>query len=249
MNRLIMTLGVIVLPIFLIKNIYSLDARTTELSIFNESDTTVLITYSRCAGAPTRSKLLETGELINFGRVYEASVQSYSTLWGYIAPGKQTIYSVDTIKKTHLLHEVFIRIKGITGRGLFHPFGQWDFQLAVGKPPAEMILQTEHDLELENIVDAFPTAKRKIMFTPRYILGLPAYADLEDAIEATAILAYKWHHIASHHHEKFTTNIIYLIETSKKEFEYGKGDVPLHIPIEMRSRFGDPQNPITLAWS
>ena len=84
MNRLIMALEVIVLSILITEKLYSADFQATELTIFNESDTTVLITFSRFPGADARSKLLETGELINFGRVYEASVQSYSTLWGYI---------------------------------------------------------------------------------------------------------------------------------------------------------------------
>ena len=90
------------------------------------------------------------------------------------------------------------------------------------------------------------------MFTPRYILGLPAYATLDDAVEAAAMLEYKWGHLVCRDlDEKITSNIIYLIEASRKEFEYGKGDVPLHIPIQMRSPLAstDPQDPETLAWS
>lgn len=252
MNRLIMAMVVIVLPILTIQTLYSTAQQPIELSILNESDTTLLITFSRFNGAPLRSKLLEAGELINFGRVYEASVQSYSTLWGYIAPGKQTIFTAQTPKSIPLLHDCLVRIRGIKDRSLFCPFGQWDFQIAEGTYPSHSITQPNNRIEMQTIVDAFPTAKRKIMFTPRYILGLPSYATLGDALEAAAMLESKWNHVTLTPDDgHFASNIVFLIEASYKEFQYGKGDVPLHIPIQMRSPFfhGDPQDPGILAWS
>lgn len=252
MNRMIMALGVVVLPILITEKLYSVDSSASELLIFNESDTTVLITFTRFAAGAVRSKLLETNEVINFGRVYEASVQSYSTLWGYIAPGKQTIFSAQAFKKHNIFHDILVRIKGVTGRGLFHPFGQWDYQMEIGKQVEGMVPDGHVMLAEQSILDVFPTAKRKIMFTPRYILGLPAYASQDDAIEAAAMLENKWHHmVMNDYDEKFVANVIYLIEASRKEFEYGKGDVPLHVPIQMRSpgTTDDPHDLEALAWS
>ena len=57
-------------------------------------------------------------------------------------------------------------IKGVTGRGLFNPFGQWDFQVILGKIPANLVVQANQKIDNQTIVDVFPTAKRKIMFTP-----------------------------------------------------------------------------------
>ena len=91
------------------------------------------------------------------------------------------------------LEDIAIRIKGVAGRSLFQPFGQWDYDVIFGKKAIEVRFQPCPVPALATVLDVFPTAKRKIMYTPRYILGLPQYAGLEDALEASLMLECKWH--------------------------------------------------------
>ena len=217
----------------------AVENNTLDLSIINDSDSTVLITFVRSVEAAPRTKLLEAGEAIDFGRVYEASVQSYSTLWGYVAPAKHILFSARSVRPENQVDYITIRLKGITGRTWFHPFGQWDYDILPGKKAMEgASAYYQGTLSADNVLEAFPTAKRKIMYTPRYILGLPQYSKLEDAFEAAALLDGKWRALcadSSSVPQKLVCNVLQIIEESRKAFMHGQADVPLHIPVEMRS--------------
>ena len=254
MNKYMLTL-VIAVCFFMPHFLYSVENNLIDLSILNDTDNTVLIIFNRALGGVPRAKLLEAGEAIDFGRVYEASVQSYSTLWGYIAPAKHIICSVSTIRSVNQIYEVAIRIKGIVGRTLFHPFGQWDYDILPGKKAFDLITH-DHKITLsETVLDAFPTAKRKIMYTPRYILGLPQYSSYEDALEACILLENKWRLQlvdTTAGAQRFASNVIQIIDESRKAFQYGQADVPLHIPIEMRSQLpcsATEDEDVSIAWS
>jgi hypothetical protein len=217
----------------------AIENKAVNLSILNDTDNTVLIVFKRAWEAMPRVKLLEAREAIDFGGVYEASVQSYSTFWGYIAPAKQAIFSACEMRFAGQIGMVAIRIKGIKGRTLFHPFGQWDYDILPGKKAADLLAVDSKDIVSETVLDAFPTAKRKIMYTPRYILGLPQNAGFDDALEASALLMCKWrmqfldmNGLA----QKLASNVIQIIDESRKAFQHGQADVPLHIPVEMRSQ-------------
>jgi hypothetical protein len=232
---LIKVLTINILAIFC--SAIALENNSIDLSIINDSDGTVLIMFERSLGAASRTKLLEAGEAIDFGRVYEASVQSYSTLWGYIAPAKHILFSSCSVRSEGKVDDITIHLKGITGRSLFHPFGQWDYEVVIGKKAFDFVSAYNLGYLSDNVLEAFPTAKRKIMYTPRYILGLPQYAGLDDAFEAAALLEGKWRLqcVDSSMPQKFALNVIQIIDESRKAFQHGLADVPLHIPFEMRS--------------
>ena len=205
-----------------------------ELSIYNESYGTLLISYSRQKNTPFYVKLLEVGEVITFGKVYEASVQSYSTLWGCIAPSKENIFGPKIICPA--VSDVIIRVKGAANRSFLQPFGKWDCELVFNKKVFEVFPQTFAVPVSDNVLELFPTAKRKIMYTPRFILGLPHQANADDAIQAACSLEEKWNAcFSSSTDNKLLSNIRYLIEESKKAFECGQEDVQLHVPFQMRS--------------
>ena len=84
MNRFMLTLVLCANLLAGSISFFAFENNSIDFSIINDSDSTVLITFVRHMGAAPRAKLLESGEAIDFGRVYEASVQWYSTLWGYI---------------------------------------------------------------------------------------------------------------------------------------------------------------------
>jgi hypothetical protein len=228
-------------------------AHSIDLSLINDSDSTVLITFIRSPGSSLHGKLLEAGEVINFGRVYEASVQSYSTLWGYIAPAKHMFLS-STLSRHQTIDRITVRLKGITGRGLLTPFGEWDYEIILGKIAQDVNPRSYLVPTTGTVLDAFPTAKRKIMYTPRYILGLPQYAGIEDAVEAALMLEDKWNTIGNLYpeHQKLSLNASQIIEESRHAFEFDQADVPLHIPVQMRcsSDYIDPLQEIAdTAWS
>lgn len=234
--------------------VIALENNSIDLSIINDSDSTVLIMFERSSGAATRTKLLEAGEAIDFGRVYEASVQSYSTLWGYIAPAKHILFSARLVRYESQVDDITIHLKGITGRSLFHPFGQWDYEMLIGKKAFDVVSSYSSDNFSDNVLEAFPTAKRKIMYTPRYILGLPQYACLDDALEAAALLEGKWRLqcIDSSICQKLALNVIQIIDESRKAFQHGLADVPLHIPVEMRRAMApqiNEQEETEISWS
>lgn len=255
MNRYALTLATIILIFFssIINFVQetqcaSLKTRTIGLTIVNNTSNTVLITFKRSISSPERAKLLEKDEFIDFGKVYEASVQSYSTLWGYIAPAKQVLFSAGLSRFSKSVTHLVIRIKGIVGRSIFQPFGQWDYDIYVGKKintlPADSYEQ------VQTVLDAFPTAKRKIMYTPRYILGLPQYSQLEDALEACLMLESKWNSRDTLVDAKLVSDVMYLIEEARKAFMNDQADVPLHIPIHMRTQGSCEKTEVTyLAWS
>ena len=237
MNRYMLTL-ILGANLFSVSNsFFASENNPIDLSIINESDSTVLIMFVRHRGSSPRAKLLESGEAIDFGRVYEASVQSYSTLWGYIAPAKHVLFSARMIRPGSQLEDLAIRIKGVSGRSLFQPFGQWDYDVVFGKKAIDLALQSYQVPASATVLDVFPTAKRKIMYTPRYILGLPQYAGFDDALEASLMLECKWnaHADGQANSQKLAANINYIIDESRKAFQHGQADVPLHIPVEMRS--------------
>ena len=249
-----LTLAVYINLVLIPMTFFAVDANPVDISIINDSDSTVLIMFTRTLGAAPRAKLLEAGEAIDFGRVYEASVQSYSTLWGYIAPAKHVIFSAHIIRPSCTLEDLAIRIKGVSGRKLFQPFGQWEYEFLPGKKAIDLVPQGTQVSLATTVLDAFPTAKRKIMYTPRYILGLPQYAGLEDALEASLMLECKWHGYVDGqtNSHKLTENIAYIIDESRKAFQHGQADVPLHIPVEMRSSLPCTDledDATTIAWS
>ncbi len=255
MKRFMLTLALSALLSAYSTYLFPVESNSADLSVINDSDSTVLIMFTRHMGAAQRAKLLESGEAIDFGRVYEASVQSYSTLWGYIAPAKQVLFSARLLKSGGHVDDIAVCIKGISGRGIFEPFGHWDYDLIVGKKLVDLAPHYCHVDSAVTVLDAFPTAKRKIMYTPRYILGLPQYASFDDALEASLMLECKWR---THYAEvpgmtqKLTSNVIYIIDESRKAFQHGQADVPLHIPVEMRSPLpcaSQEDDPEALAWS
>ena len=255
MNRYMLTLAICVNLSVVSMSLFASENNSIDLSVINDSDSTVLIVFVRHMGAAQRAKLLEAGEAIDFGRVYEASVQSYSTLWGYIAPAKHILFSARFIRSGSQLEEISIRIKGISGRSLFQPFGQWDYDVIFGKKAIDLVPQACQVPNSVSVLDVFPTAKRKIMYTPRYILGLPQYAGLEDALEASLMLECKWQAQVAYGQtdsHKLAANITYIIDESRKAFHHGQADVPLHIPVEMRSTLPCtvPENDVAaMAWS
>ena len=92
------------------------------------------------------------------------------------------------------------------------------------------------------------------MYTPRYILGLPQYAGFEDALEASLMLECKWHNYADGQTNLhgLAANIAYIIDESRKAFQHGQADVPIHIPVEMRSSLPCTDlddDSTTIAWS
>lgn len=249
---LIKMMAINILAIF--SSALALENNSIDLSIINDSDSTVLITFERSLGAAPRTKLLEAGEVIDFGRVYEASVQSYSTLWGYVAPAKHILFSSRLVRSESQIDDIAIHLKGITGRSLFHPFGQWDYEMVIGKKAVDIVSTYYPGSLSDNVLKAFPTAERKIMYTPRNILGLPQYAGLDDALDAAALLEVKWRAqcVDSSTYQKLASNVIQIIDESRKAFQHGLADVPLHIPVEMRSSMS-PQIPESeeteLSWS
>lgn len=254
MNRYMLTIVVIVnLSTFI--SVLALDSKSVDLSIVNDSDNTLLITFNRYVGSESLAKLLEPGEAIDFGKVYEASVQSYSVLWGYIAPAKQVLFPSCLKQIEGCSPTLLVRIKGISGRSLFQPFGQWDYDVVFGKEAIDLIACKSSSDCAATVLDAFPTAKRKIMYTPRYVLGLPQHAGLQDAIEASLLLESKWQAYAASGSvdvHKITANIITLIDVSRKAFQCGQADIPLHIPVQMRCgkhfSFSE-DDPAAMAWS
>ena len=254
MNRYMLSLGVSFSLLVASISSFASENNPINFSIKNDSDSTVLIMFERYIGAEPRAKLLEAGESIDFGKVYEASVQSYSTLWGYIAPAKHILFSAGMLPYGNQVDRVVIRIKGISGRSLFNPFGHWDYERTLGKGADEFAIQTGQFSSVATVLDAFPTAKRKIMYTPRYILGLPQDASLDDAVEASLMLESKWHARFSvqTNTSKLVSNIAHIIFESRKAFQHGQADVPLHIPVEMRSSLPstDPEDDtIPVSWS
>ena len=141
MNRYMLTLATYINLALISMTFFAAETNPVDLSILNDSDSTVLIMFTRTLGAAPRAKLLEAGEAIDFGRVYEASVQSYSTLWGYIAPAKHVVFSAYMIRSTCTIEDIAIRIKGIYGRSLFQPFGQWEYEFLPGKKAIDLIPQ------------------------------------------------------------------------------------------------------------
>ena len=255
MNRYMLTLLIFANLSIIFQSFCTFENNSVDLSIFNESDSTILIMFVRHMGASPRAKLLESGESIDFGRVYEASVQSYSTLWGYIAPAKRPIFSASMIRSGNQIEEMAIRIKGVSGRSLLQPFGQWNYEVIFGKKAVDLVPQAYQVPTSASVLDAFPTAKRKIMYTPRYILGLPQYAGLEDALEASWMLESKWqiHSVDGQSNLlKLAANITYIIDEARKAFQHGQADVPLHIPVEMRSSLpytASEDEAASIAWS
>lgn len=237
MNKSLLVSAMLVNILTIYNILAALESNTLNLSVLNDSDTTVLIMYERSRGAIPRVKLLESGEAIDFGRVYEASVQSYSTLWGYIAPAKHVLFSARMMPLVKQVACLAVRIKGITGRTLFHPFGEWDYEVFPGKKIVDLPYASCQCDSSVSVLDAFPTAKRKIMYTPRYILGLPYCASVEDALEAAVMLESTWRAQSVVHidlAQKFASNVLQIIDDSRKAFQQGNADVPLHIPVEMR---------------
>jgi len=226
------------------------EVRTLGLTIINNTGNTVLIMFKRSISSPERSKILEDGESIDFGKVYEASVQSYSTLWGYVAPAKQQLFSAGLSRFSKSVTHLVVSIKGVVGRSIFQPFGQWDYDIHVGKQLNAISADSyEH---IQTVLDAFPTAKRKIMYTPRYILGLPQFAQLDDALEACSMLEAKWHSLSTAVDAKLISDVMYIIQEARKAFMNDQADVPLHIPVHMRTQNLDDQEATEvayLAWS
>jgi hypothetical protein len=254
MNQYALTLASILLTFFcsimnLVQEIQcaTLETRTIGLTIINNTGNVVLITFKRSISSPERSKLLEAGESIDFGTVYEASVQSYSTLWGYIAPAKQVLFSAGLLRFSKSVTHLVICIKGIVGRSIFHPFGQWDYDIFVGKKL--IAIPADSYEQVKTVLDAFPTAKRKIMYTPRYILGLPQHSQLDDALEACLMLESKWNSMDTVD-AKLVSDVMYMIEEARKAFMNDQADVPLHIPVDMRTQGSCEKTEVTyLAWS
>ncbi len=88
------------------------------------------------------------------------------------------------------------------------------------------------------------------MYTPRYILGLPQYSQLEDALEACLMLESKWNSRDTLVDAKLVSDVMYLIEEARKAFMNDQADVPLHIPVHMRTQGSCEKTEVTyLAWS
>ena len=52
--------------------------------------------------------------------------------------------------------------------------------------------------------------------------------------------------------QKLAANISYIIDESRKAFQHGQADVPLHIPVEMRSTLpctAPEDDASSIAWS
>jgi hypothetical protein len=216
------------------------------ITIVNNTNDTVLIMFKRSIHSPEHAKLLESGEFMDFGTVYEASVQSYSTLWGYVAPAKHVLFSAKLSRLNTAITHLVMSIKGIVGRSLFHPFGEWDYDIYPGQQCTGLHAGSR---DVQTVLDAFPTAKRKIMYTPRYILGLPQFSELDDAIEACSMLESKWSSRDFQCDAKLVSDVIYILGEARKAFDNDQADIPLHIPVHMRVKDGaEYEEMASLAW-
>lgn len=251
MNWLVGIFRILTSFFFVSLSVLTIKCSIVNLFIINQSSSTVLITYSRESEKPSRSKLLEAGEMINFGKVYEASVQSYSTLGNYIAPAPHVIFS-NSSRLERISKSLTIVIHGVTGRSLINPFGQWDYEIISFKSliSHEFCIHTD---QTNNIMDLFPTAKRNFMFTPRYILGLPHNATFDDAIEAANMLKSKWTPPQEESDsQKIADTITTIIEQSLEAFKTGNADNTLHIPLAFRfplQHFENSKPQTDVSWS
>lgn len=209
------------------------------VSLLNESRWTVLVRYQR-AEQPggVFAKLLEPGEVLDFGDLTAATIGGYGTVWGMVAPKPFDIF-------THKPHDVVaddvqqvvVIIKGVKDRSMRAPFGTWVVAYEPGKD-AYQLKPYENLLLQPRLVGVFPTVDRTCVLTPRFILGLPNQAIRKsDARDAERLLVQKWTRVKEVDPEKDAV-ILDLIDRSWRAYEKGLENVPLTVPVALREALG-----------
>lgn len=194
-----------------------------DLTIINRANETVCIEYKRVVDGRIFSKLLEDGEQLFFGRVVEASAVAASTMGTYLSPQKVVLLPVANRKPTREHDSLMLSINGVKNRSIKQLLGEWDVTMLTGALPAVVLPPQDRPLE------AFPTVIKKLVASPRFILGLPAQATVADAAESASLLREKWQSIKlrNKQEELLVHKTIAMINDALTAFEQGKADEPL----------------------
>jgi len=216
--------------VFTILQTTAVNHQWTEMSIVNSSDDPVLIKYSRISDGHLFMKFVEPGEALPFGQTVMATVQGAGTIRQYSTPAESEIFPPEGIDPIKSNIPAIIRIKGAKDSGVIH-VGIWDVEL-VDKGTLLQIDPASFEIpQTKMILEVFPTVLRRLVATPRNILGLPSEAGVEDAIAAENILTTKWLMLKDTDEQttKSVMNIIRILNDARKAFEDGKPDDVLKI--------------------
>lgn len=217
-----------------------------DMSFVNESGWTILITYKRPDQSRMLTKLLESGESLNFGHIDEAILSGYGAVWSKIAPKPYNVFALPLpLLLSNDQEPVTVQIKGIDKRSLHSPFGSWHVEFIKGQnagqvKPYAALLQQPH------LIGVFPTVDRTCVLTPRFVLGLPNNAIRKaDAIDAENMLSDKWLAVKDVAPEKVAT-IVLLLSQARAAYEKGLENVPMTIPVKLREQLGLMRRPTAL---
>ncbi len=215
---------------------WAVGSKSADLTVVNGYGGTLLVVFSRSCRGKTYTKLVESSEVVRFGKVYEASIQAYSGVWRALAPAEHTICSCERTCQGQP-EGVTVFVRGITGRGLLNPFGSWNCQTYSGGGCQQQLSCASLCVSVDNVLCAFPTVRKKAICTPRNVLGLPSSAGIDDAYEAAKIVQATWDSVYGAEGQKkqqFSAGFAYAVERAVEAFARGKPDEVLHVPLSLR---------------
>lgn len=195
------------------------------LSVINNSGSPIQISYLKTNKGPLFKKLVEQGEALTFGVVSEAMISGAGVIGQYLTPAPFRFFPADRVRS---IKHYIVNVKGTKDRSLTKPFGEWDI-VAITKSSPEQLFPPLRIPKKDMIIDAFPTAVRNGIPTPRFILGLSYDATLADAVEAEVMLIEKWSSAKTINPSegRIINSIFYIINKAREAFELNNPDEPL----------------------